>query len=75
MLRVYTLILEPFVPTLATRLNYLLGMHQAPSVRYPQLKDLQGFMLSCLEQSQGLKEPVPLVTESTLDLTQSPTIN
>ena len=75
MLRVYTFVLEPFVPTLTTRLNYLLGMHHASPVGYSQLKDLQAFMLSCLELSQGLKDPIPLVTESNLALIQSPTSN
>lgn len=65
MLRVYALLLEPFVPTIAARLNYLLGLHPVPTVNYPQLNDLPLFILTCLDQSHGLKEPIPLVAEST----------
>jgi hypothetical protein len=54
MLRVLALLLEPFVPTLAARLNYLLGLDPLPAP-YPQRKNLQAFMLDCMAQSKGLK--------------------
>jgi hypothetical protein len=72
MLRVYALLLEPFVPTIAARLNYLLGVQHVPPVTYPQLKHLQVFILICLESSHGLKEPIPLVAESTSRLCSLP---
>lgn len=63
MLRVLGLLLEPFVPDLAARLNYLLGLgHLRLPAPYPQLRHLQPFLLDCLAQSTGLKDPIPLVS-------------
>ncbi len=63
MLRVLALLLEPFVPNIAARLNYLLGIEKNENL-YPELKNLENYMIKCMNKSKGLRDPIPLVSES-----------
>lgn len=62
MLRVLSLLLEPFTPNLSAKMNYLLGCSNEshPSI-YKDLNNINAFMLQSLSQSKGIKDPIPLI--------------
>lgn len=64
--------MEPFVPNLSAKLNYLLGCpntsHQASFLAF---YDLPTFLLTAIADSTGIRDPIPLVKESMHLFTQS----
>ena len=62
MIRVYSLLIEPFLPFFAARINYLLGTKKIHA--YPAASELRTFIFACLSDSVGLIDPIPLVSES-----------
>ena len=66
MLKVLALLMEPFVPNLAAKLNYLLGCANTPNqAAFLALYDLPTFLLAAISDSTGIRDPIPLVKEST----------
>lgn len=66
MLKVLALLMEPFVPNLAAKLSYLLGCPNAPhQAAFLALYDLPAFLLTAIADSTGIRDPIPLVKEST----------
>lgn len=66
-IKIYSVLLAPFVPTLTAKINFTLGCSD-------RLEDgsmvfeggIKSALLSCLEGSTELKEPIPLVKASTI---------
>lgn len=63
--------MEPFVPNLAVKLNYLLGCPNNPHpAAFLALYDLPTFLRTAIADSSGIRDPIPLVKESTTIFTQ-----
>lgn len=66
------LLMEPFIPNLAAKLNYLLGCPNVPhQAAFLALYDLPTFLLTAIADSSGIRDPIPLVKESTPISTKS----
>lgn len=65
MLRVISIIFEPFIPTICARMSYLLGVSsQSPPSAFLLLLTFKKFLMASLDNSTGLKDPIPLINES-----------
>lgn len=71
MLRVISIIFEPFIPTICARMSYLLGVStETPPSAFIHIRSFKTFLMASLDNSTGLKDPIPLINESKTFLTK-----
>lgn len=61
-IKVMSTMMAPFVPSLAAKVNFLLGCDtKLHSGSLNELKDMKNYILNCLKDVEELREPIPLI--------------